>query len=93
MYKAKILAAAVKIAEEIGYTNVLKRHISAKLKIGMGTVNSNWGTMKALRKAIVLEAIETSNNTIIAQALVAGDLTARRLEAKRRAAALATLAA
>ena len=82
--KARILAAAVKLAEEMGYTNVLKRHIAVKLNIGMGTVNSNWGTMKALRKAVVLEAIETSNNTIIAQALVAGDLTARRL--KRSAA-------
>lgn len=93
MYKAKILAAAIKLSEELGYTNVRKRHVASKLNIGMGTVNSNWGTMKALRKAVVLEAIETNNNTIIAQALVAGDLTARRLDPKRRAAALATLAA
>lgn len=93
MNKARILAAAVKLAEEMGYTNVLKRHIATKLNIGMGTVNSNWQTMKALRKAVVLEAIETSNNVIIAQALVAGDLTARRLSAARRAAALAVLAA
>lgn len=93
MNKARILTAAIKLSEELGYTNVLKRHIAAKLKIGMGTVNSNWGTMKELRKAVVLEAIKLNNNTVIAQALVAGDLTARRLEAKRRAEALATLAA
>lgn len=93
MYKAKILAAAVKLSETLGYQNVLKRHIAAKLKIGMGTVNSNWGTMKELRKAVVLEAIRTGNNVIISQALVAGDLTARRLEQKRRAEALASLAA
>lgn len=91
--KARILAAAIKLSEDMGYTNVLKRHISAKLKIGMGTVNSNWATMKDLRKAVVLQAIADGNNVIIAQALVAGDLTARRLEAKRRAEALATLAA
>jgi hypothetical protein len=93
LYKAKILAAAIKLSEELGYTNVLKRHLSAKLGIGMGTVNSNWGTMRALRKAVVLEAIATENNVIIAQALVAGDLTARRLSAERRTAALAALAA
>lgn len=91
--KARILAAALRLSEEIGYLNVLKRHVATKLKIGMGTVNSNWKTMKDLRKAVVLEAIATNNNIIIAQALVAGDLTARRLEAKRRAEALAALAA
>jgi AcrR family transcriptional regulator len=91
--KARILTAALKLSEEMGYTNVLKRHIAAKLSIGMGTVNSNYGTMKALRKAVVLEAINTSNNVIIAQALIAGDLTARRLTAARRAEALAALAA
>jgi hypothetical protein len=93
LYKAKILAAAVKLSETLGYQNVLKRHVATKLKIGMGTVNSNWGTMKALRKAVVLEAIRTNNNIIISQALVAGDLTARRLEKKRREEALAAIAA
>lgn len=93
MNKARILAAAVKLSEELGYQHVMKRHVAAKCKIAMGTVNSNWGTMKALRKAVVLQAIADNNNIIISQALVAGDLTARRLEKARRAEALASLAA
>lgn len=94
MYKDRILKTAMRLAKELGgYDKVMKRHIASRLGIGMGTVNSNWGTMKALRKAVVLEAIRINDSVIISQALVAGDLTARRLEKARRAEALAVLAA
>ncbi len=68
MDKQTILNAAVTLAASRGYDNVFKRNISTVLGIGMGTVNYHWGTMDALRTAIVHEAIRTGNRPIVLQA-------------------------
>ena len=67
--KQKILETACFLAETLGYRGVLKRHIADSLGIGMGTVNYAWGTMAALREAIVREAINTGNRQIVLQAV------------------------
>jgi AcrR family transcriptional regulator len=88
LYKDQILAAALELAESIGYAHVLKRHIAKKLKIGMGTVNSNWGTMEALRYEVVREAIRTTNTTVMLQAIAARHPLTIRMSLEKRAAAL-----
>lgn len=78
MDKSKILAAAIALAETLGYRGVLKRHIAARLKCGMGTVNYHWGTMDGLRDAIVREAIATGNRQIVTQAVALRDPLVKR---------------
>lgn len=87
MYKQQILLAALALAEIYGYQHILKRHIAKKLKIGMGTVNSNWGKMTILRDEVVREAIRTDNTTVMLQAIAARHpLTIRMPVAKRKLA-------
>ena len=88
MYKEQILAAALMLAETLGYQHVLKRHIAKKLKIGMGTVNSNWGTMEALRYEVVREAIRTSNKKVMLQAIAAYHPLTIRMSLEKRAIAM-----
>ena len=68
MDKQTILDAAVTLAATRGYENVFKRNISSVLGIGMGTVNYHWGTMTALRTAIIHEGIRTGNKPVVLQA-------------------------
>lgn len=89
MYKAQILAAALELAESLGYQHVFKRHIAKKLKIGMGTVNSNWGTMEALRLEVVREAIHVGNPTVMLQAIAARHPLTIRMSVEKRAIAYA----
>jgi AcrR family transcriptional regulator len=71
--KQTILAAALKLAETLGYRWVFKRHLSKSLACGMGTINYHWGTMDELRGAIVREAIATGNRQIVTQAIALRD--------------------
>jgi AcrR family transcriptional regulator len=71
--KQTILNAAVNLAETRGYLGVFKRNVALMLGCGMGTVNYHWGTMDALRIAIVHEAIRTGNRAIVLQAAARRD--------------------
>lgn len=73
MSKQIILETAVKLASKLGYRGVYKRHLSEALEIGMGTVNYHWGTMAALRVAIIQEAIRVGNKQIVMQAIANRD--------------------
>lgn len=89
MYRTQILAAALELAETLGYQHVLKRHIAKKLKIGMGTINSNWGTMNALRDEVVREAIRTANAAVMLQAIAARHPLTIRMSVEKRTIAYA----
>lgn len=73
MDKQTILNAGVMLAQTRGYDNVFKRNIATVLGCGMGTVNYHWGTMDALRIAIVHEAIRTGDRAIVVQAAARRD--------------------
>lgn len=73
MDKQQILTAAVTLAKSRGYRGVLKRHLSAVLGCGMGTVNYHFGTMDALRAEIVREAIRSDDRQIVLQAVALRD--------------------
>lgn len=78
MDKQTILNAGVELAKTRGYREVFKRNIAAVLGCGMGTVNYHWETMDALRKAIVIEAINTGCRQIVAQAVALRDPIVKR---------------
>ena len=89
MDKQTILKAAVTLAETRGYENVFKRNIAAVLGCGMGTVNYHFGTMAAVRLAVVQEAVRVGNKRIMRQALAANHHATRHLNSEQRAAAYA----
>lgn len=78
MDKQTILTAAVELAKTCGYRDVFKRNVATVLGCGMGTVNYHWGTMDALRKAIVIEALGTGCRQIVAQAVALRDPIVKR---------------
>lgn len=78
MDKQTILNAGVELAKTRGYRDVFKRNIATVLGCGMGTVNYHWQTMDALRKAIVIEALNTGCRQIVAQAVALRDPIVKR---------------
>ena len=78
MDKQTILSAGVELAKTRGYREVFKRNIALVLGCGMGTVNYHWETMDALRKAIVIEALNTGCRQIVAQAVALRDPIVKR---------------
>ncbi len=56
MDKTQILDAATTLAYTYGIDRVFKRHIAAHLKCAMGSINHHWGTMAALRNAVIKRA-------------------------------------
>jgi len=89
--KTTILAEAVKLAVANGLNGFSRDEVAAAADCATGLVNFHFGTMRNLRRAIVGEAVRTSNLVIIAQALIATDpktqnLARRAPEELRRAA-------
>ena len=78
MDKQTILNAGVELAKTRGYRDVFKRNIATVLGCGMGTINYHWGTMDGLRKAIVIEALNTGCRQIVAQAVALRDPIVKR---------------
>ena len=68
--KEQILVCAIHLAFTYGYRGVLKRHIADRLKCAMGTVNHHWGTMDALRAAMVKRAKCDGTHKAIIRAVV-----------------------
>lgn len=87
--KQIILDAAMVLAETHGYHHISRTQIATKVGCATGLVSFYFGTMVHLRRAIVGEAIRTSNLKIIAQGLVMGDSRTRGLpdEIKQQSAA------
>jgi len=86
--KAEILSAALTVAGEVGYQRVSREAIAARADCSPGLVSAYFGTMPALRRAIMSAAIARRDLTVLAQGLAAGDSKAKAApEALRRSAA------
>ena len=85
--KQQIITAAIELAEKHGYQNIKRDAIAEHAGVAAGLVNRYFDNMHMLRRYIIDEAIRTSNLTIIAQGLVAGDKKARATDesVKKRA--------
>lgn len=89
--KSEILIAAVELAVTDGLNDMTRDKIATRANCSTGLVNTYFGTMSNLRRAVIGEAIRLSNLTIIAQALAAGDKRAQRAPEELKRAALETL--
>lgn len=83
-----ILDAAVKIAKNIGYTNVTRNAIAESAGISTGLVTNYLGTLPAMQRTLMRYAIKNSIVEIVAQGLANKDKHARKAtpELKERAA-------
>lgn len=88
----RVLTAAIAVARKRGYRHMLRREIADEAGVSTGTVNSAFGTMAALREAVMRAAVEQGLNDIVAQGLADGHALARNAPPKLKQAAALALA-
>lgn len=88
---AEMLHAALKLAAKHGYQNVTREQIASSLGVAPSLVSHHLGTMSNLRRSLVRQAISSTELTVIAQAIAAGDPHARRVPHELRRRALESL--
>lgn len=89
----RILDAALALAGERGYKNVTRDDVAAVAGVATGSVNNAYGTMAALRDAIMAEAVSQKLLAIVAQGLADAHPAARSAPPELKQSALASLAA
>ncbi len=86
-----ILDAALLEAEAVGYLLIKRDAVAARAGVAPATINSNFGTIDALREAVLVAAIERANLVILAQGLAAGAAAAKAAPGALKHAALAAV--
>ena len=69
MSKETILTAAADLAIKHGFRNVKRADIAAKCECATGTISYHWGTMHALREALMAWAVAKGQAHIVGQGL------------------------
>lgn len=70
--KDDILAAALPLAEVKGYENLTRNEVAQAAGVSGPTVMYHFGTVGALKAAIVRYAVEKESLRVVAQAVIAG---------------------
>lgn len=70
---AQILAAALRLAEWFGYTNVTRDQVAARIGVAPSLIPHYMGTMASLRRKIMREAVRLECLPVIAQGLAVRD--------------------
>lgn len=91
--RAEILAATLQLARKHGYTHVSRDAIAAASQCSPALVSAYFGTMPAMRRAIMREAIRTHDLVVIAQGMAARDTRVMRAPEELRRAAFEALMA
>lgn len=91
--RAAIMAAALELAEEIGFSNIGRDSVAARAGVAAGSVNHEFGTVASLRDAVMAEAIARGNLPIIAQGLACNHAAVQSAPPELRVAALTAVAA
>lgn len=89
---ASILAAAIEEAEAVGFANIRRRKVAARAGVANGSINHAFGTLDALKDAVMAEAIAGEILPIVAQGLAAGHALAHGAPPELRKAAAGALA-
>jgi AcrR family transcriptional regulator len=86
--KAQILSAALELSETASYARVTREQIAEKAGCPPTLISYHFGTMPALRRDIMREAIRTERLPVIAQGLALRDAHALKApeELRQRAA-------
>jgi AcrR family transcriptional regulator len=87
-----VLDAACSDALDMGLALVTRDGVARRAGVSAGSVTRSFGDMAGLRRAVILEAIARPMLSVLAEAIVAGDSTARDAPDDLRAAALASVA-
>jgi AcrR family transcriptional regulator len=90
--RAKIMRAAVSEASRSGYRNMTRGDIAQAAGVAHGSINHEFGTMDALRDAVMHHAVAACRLDIVAQGLADGHAAARDAPAAMREAAVRALA-
>lgn len=89
--KTDMLAAALKLAADKGYLHITRDDIADKTGVTGPTVHYHFHSMDALRRALMLYAIEQRNASVVAQGLAVGDEVARGADSALKAQAARAL--
>ncbi len=89
--KQSIIDAAYQIADEKGFTHVMRDDVATRAGVASGSVNYYYSNMDSLRSAVMLRAVEEENVHIIAIGLAARHPVAMSAPEGLRRAALETL--
>lgn len=87
-----VLAAALRVAERLGYDRCKREDIAKEAGISAGLVTKRLGTMVMMRRKLMRTAVKEGNLVIIAQGLAARDPQALKASEELRAAAARKLA-
>ena len=90
--REQILASAVSLARRKGYSKITRDGIAEAAKCSTGLVTSRFGTMTALRRDIMREAIRLEILEILAQGLASRDRHAMKAPQELKDKAVALLA-
>ncbi len=66
---SRILNAAMECAEADGYQWITREQVAAAAGVSVGTINTAYGTMRELKRAVLTAAVERRNLALIAQGL------------------------
>lgn len=87
-----ILAAALQEAQAVGYQNIIRHRVAARAGVANGSVNHAFGTLAALKNAVMEKAVEDGVADVVAQGLATGHPVARNAPAHIKEAATRALA-
>ena len=89
--KAQILGAALTLCETAGYTRLTREQIAEKAGCPPTLITYHFGTMPALRRDIMREAVRVGHLPVIAQGLAVRDPHALKAPEDLRRRAIASL--
>lgn len=90
--RAQILAAALEISVKTGYGRVTRDQIAKALGVASSLIPYHVGTVSAMRRDIMREAVRVECLPVIAQGIAANDRHALKAPPELRARALQSLA-
>lgn len=89
--KSEILAAAMVVAHKVGFANMTRDQVATQAKCAAGAVSMYFNTMPQLRRAVMREAIQQQDLTIIAEGVALRDKNAMKAPPELRSKALTAL--
>jgi len=87
----QILQAALVVASKVGYARLTRADIAERAAVPASLISYHLGTMPALRRQIMREAVRVGCLPVIAQGLAIRDRHALKAPADLRARAVASL--
>lgn len=85
--KAQMLETALGAAEKVGWRRMTRADIAKACGTSDALVTARLGTMEAIRKLVMKEAVKRANAAVVAQGLAERDKTAMKASDELKAAA------